>query len=388
MSDNSNNDKLIAKTFFGLEEVCANELKSLGAQNVEILNRAVSFKYNQKILYKTNLWSRTALIILKDIAHFSIKSQEDFYDQLRKIEWTDYFDVNKTIAIKSTINKSVFSHSHYVSLKAKDAIADYFRDKFGKRPSVDTDNPQIRVNIHIFEEKCSVSMDSSGDPLFKRSYRRNQGEAPINEALAASLLALSGYTHDIPLIDPMCGSGTFAIEAALMATNTAPGIFRKDFAFQNWIDFDRALWTDTVSEAKDLVKNNNFNITSFDVSSASINSARQNVLRAGMLGSINLFRQDFFQYDPPAEPGMIIINPPYGQRLKERNILEFYDNIGRRFKFHYPGYKGWIISSEKDAMKKIALKPFSKNKVQNGPLDCLFYGYAMYEGSKKISKEK
>lgn len=386
MKDPMMQNKLIAKTFFGMEEVCARELKTLGAKNIEILNRAVAYDYEPGIMYKTNLWSRTALLILKDIANFKITKQDDLYDQLKLIEWDNHFEVHKTISLKSNINKSIFNHSHYVSLKAKDAIADYFRDKCGERPSVDTENPQVKINVHIFEDNCSVSLDSSGDPLFKRGYRRNLGEAPINECLAAGLLMMGNYSPDIPLIDPMCGSGTFAIEASLMATNTAPGSFRKDFVFQNWKDFDKTLWDNLVNEAKDSVKDVKFDITAFDISSTSISDARQNILRADMLGRIKLFRQDFFKYSPPPGPGMLIVNPPYGQRLKERNLPEFYGNIGKMLKFNYMGYNAWIISSEKEAMKKIALKPFSKNRLYNGPLEVLFYGYSLYEGSKKIKE--
>lgn len=380
----SNKNKIIAKTFFGTENVCAQELSELGAQNIELFNRAVSFDYDKKTLYKVNLWSRTAVSFLSGIADFNFKTQEEFYQRMYEIDWNSHFSVKKTILIKAVINRTAFSNSHYVSMKSKDAIVDYFRDKFGERPSVDSENPDIKIDVYLNGDKCIVSIDSSGAPLFKRGYRKIQGEAPINEALAANLLIMGGYKAEIPLIDPMCGSGTFAIEAALMATNTAPGLLRKQFSFQNWNDFDSAMWDELVNEAKGLVNNNPFKITAFDIDSKSIDGARQNILRAGMLGKINLSRQDFFKFDPPRPPGMVIINPPYGQRLKPENLLQFYNDIGKRLKFNYPGYKAWIISSEIEAIHKISLKPIVKHKLMNGKLDCRFDGYSLYEGSRKV----
>jgi putative N6-adenine-specific DNA methylase len=379
----SNKNKIIAKTFFGTENVCAQELTELGAQNIEILNRAVSFDYDKKLLYKVNLWSRTAVSFLSGIADFTFKTQEDFYNRMYEIDWNSFFSVKKTILIKAVINRTAFSNSHYVSMKAKDAIVDYFRDMFGERPSVDADNPDIKIDIYLNGENCIVSIDSSGAPLFKRGYRKIQGEAPINEALAANLLIMGGYKAEIPLIDPMCGSGTFAIEAALMATNTAPGLLRKNFSFQNWNDFDSAIWNELVDEANTLVKNNDFKITAFDIDSKSIDGARQNILRAGMLGKINLSRQDFFKFEPPSPPGMVIINPPYGQRLKTDDLLQFYNDIGKRLKFNYPGYKAWIISSEIEAIHKISLRPIVKHHLLNGKLECRFDGYELFEGKRK-----
>jgi putative N6-adenine-specific DNA methylase len=379
----SNKNKIIAKTFFGTENVCAQELTELGAQNIEILNRAVSFDYDKKLLYKVNLWSRTAVSFISGIADFSFKTQEDFYNRMYEIDWNSFFSVKKTILIKAVINRTAFSNSHYVSMKAKDAIVDYFRDMFGERPSVDSDNPDIKIDVYLNGDKCIVSIDSSGAPLFKRGYRKIQGEAPINEALAANLLIMGGYKAEIPLIDPMCGSGTFAIEAALMATNTAPGLLRKNFSFQNWNDFDAELWDELVNEANGLVKNNNFSITAFDIDSKSIDGARQNILRAGMLGKINLSRQDFFKFEPPSPPGMVIINPPYGQRLKTDDLLQFYNDIGKRLKFNYPGYKAWIISSEIEAIHKISLRPIVKHHLLNGKLECRFDGYELFEGKRK-----
>ncbi len=387
MKNQASKNRIVAKTFFGLEEVCINELKSIGANGIQKLNRAVAFDFNKEILYKANLWSRTALAFLVNIEEFSFHDQDDFYNKLKAINWDNYFNVNKTIFIKSIINRTHFDNSHFVSLRAKDAIVDYFRDKYNKRPSVDSENPDVKLEFYLNGDKCLVSLDSSGESLFKRGYRKIHGEAPINEALAASLLLLSGYKPGKLLIDPMCGSGTFAIEASLIATNTAPGLLRKDYCFKNWNDYDESLWKKILSEAKSQVNDNQFEIIAFDINGKSVDAARQNILRAGMLGRIKLSRKDFFKFNPPSKPGIIIMNPPYGQRLKNENLLEFYRNIGRKLKFNYSGYKAWIISSEISAIQKIGLKPEAKYKLLNGKIECRFDGYSLYDGSKRENKK-
>lgn len=387
MKEISKINTIVAKTFFGLEEVCANELKSIGAKNIQNLNRAVSFDLDKEMLYKANLWSRTALAFLVNISEFYIKNQEEFYTCMKKIEWEKFFSPEKTILIKSVINKTHFTNSHFVSLRAKDAIVDYFREKFDTRPSVDSESPDVKIEIYLNNDKCMVSLDSSGDSLFKRGYRKVHGEAPINESLAASLLLMSGYNAETPLVDPMCGSGTFAIEAALIASNTAPGLLRRKFCFQNWKDFEPELWKKIAENAKNAIVDADFKITAFDINSRCIDGARQNVIRAGMLGKITLSRQDFFKYSPPPPPGLVIINPPYGQRLKSDNLLELYSDIGRRLKFNYAGYKAWIISSEISAIQKVGLKPQVKHKLMNGKLECRFDGYELYPASKKIKRK-
>ena len=377
---------MIAKTFSGLEEVLAAELTSLGATEVQPLKRAASFTGDLALLYKINLWSRSALSILKPIFEFSFKSQEEFYDIMHEYKWDEHFAVDKTIAISTVAIQSVFANTHFLAQRTKDAIADFFRDKYNARPDVNIENPDIKINVYVFKDSCSVSLDSSGMPLFKRGYRKHAGPAPLSEVLAAGLIMLSGWDKKQPLYDPMCGSATFSIEAAMMALNMAPATFRKDFSFKNWQDFDETLWENLRTEARESTKTELPHIEASDVSNKSMAIARQNIMEAGLLGRIILEKKDFFVSKPSQNRGYLIMNPPYGRRIEKENIHEFYQKIGSTFKHNYSGFHTWIISPDKTLTHKIGLKPIAKHYVFNGQLDCTFLGYKIYEGSKKPAK--
>lgn len=377
---------MIAKTFSGLEEVLAAELTSLGATEVQPLKRAASFTGDLPLLYKINLWSRSALSILKPIFEFSFKSQEEFYDIMHEYKWDEHFAVDKSIAISTVAIQSVFANTHFLAQRTKDAIADFFRDKYNARPDVNIENPDIKINVYVFKDSCSVSLDSSGMPLFKRGYRKHAGPAPLSEVLAAGLIMLSGWDKKQPLYDPMCGSATFSIEAAMMALNMAPATFRKDFSFKNWQDFDENLWENLRTEARESMKTELPHIEASDVSNKSMAIARQNIMEAGLLGRIILEKKDFFVSKPSQNRGYLIMNPPYGRRIEKENIHEFYQKIGSTFKHNYSGFHTWIISPDKALTHKIGLKPIAKHYVFNGQLDCTFLGYKIYEGSKKPGK--
>jgi len=374
---------LIAKTIAGLEETLAAELTALGAQDVKVITRAVSFSGDNRLLYEANLWCRTALRILKPLYAFPAATNDQLYQNIFNYPWEDIFTVDNTIAIDSVVNDSSFTHSHFVSQKVKDAIADRFRSKTGTRPSVNIENPDIRINIHIYRDVCDVSLDSSGESLHKRGYRVAGGLAPLSEVLAAGLVLLSGWDKQKNFIDPMCGSGTILIEAALIALNIAPGSFKKSFAFMNWKDYDASLWQQIKISALEKHKESNVYITGSDIEARVIRSARGNIIEAGLQKVIGLQVSPFADFKPPDGGGVMVMNPPYGERLEQEDIVAFYKSIGDSLKKNYAGYDAWIISSDLNAMKFIGLKPTRKIPVFNGPLECRFMKFSVYAGSKK-----
>lgn len=378
---------MVAKTFTGLENVLAAELTQLGAQKVQPVKRAVSFEGDQRLLYKTNLWSRSALSILKPVFEFDFNSQEEYYDILRSFAWDQIFHPSRSFAISTVAIESVFNNTHFLAQRTKDAIVDFFRDTANARPSVDVSNPDIKFNVYIFKQHCSVSLDSSGMPLFKRGYRKQTGPAPLNEVLAAGLIMLTGWDKQKPFYDPMCGSATFSIEAAMMALDMAPAAFRKDFSFLNWTDFNEPLWEELRLQANQIPQPSTFpDILASDINNKSMAVARQNIMEAGLLGRIRLEKRDFLLSRASHPQGVLVLNPPYGVRLENENIHEFYQKIGTSFKHNYPGFDAWIISPDKTLTHKIGLKPSEKHQVFNGQLDCTFLGYKIYSGSKKESK--
>ncbi|MAX82469.1 MAG: RNA methyltransferase [Crocinitomicaceae bacterium] len=374
---------MVAKTLTGLEDVLAKELEQLGASNIIPSNRAILFSGDQRLLYKANLRLRSALKILVPIKEFEARNEHDLYFEIKKINWSKYIDVNDTFVIDSTVFSKEFTHSKYVALKAKDAIVDRFREREGKRPSIDLENPTLRVNIHINQNSVTVSLDSSGNPLNMRGYRMGNHPATINEVLAAGLILLTGWDKKTPLIDPFCGSGTFIIEAAMMAQNVAPNMNRKDFAFKHWKDFDKALWVDVRMEAIEEQEENYPKLIGMDISERAVENAKLNFDRAGVESkNISFSQQDFATYDPPKGPGMLITNPPYGQRLSPDDIQDLYVTIGNRLKNHFQGYHAWVISI-KEAFKHLGLHPTPKYTVKNANIECKFQHYEIYEGSKK-----
>ena len=382
------NFKMIAKTQLGLEEVLAEELRQLGAQEVTILNRAVSFVGDLGFMYKANLCLRTAIRILQPIHHLIARRDVQLYEEAKKFEWDQYIDVNNTIAVNAAVNSDFFNHSHYVALKVKDAIVDYFRDKSrGKRPNVDVKNPDVRINVHISNDKCNISLDSSGDSLHKRGYRHVTNNAPISEVLAAGLILLSDWDRESDFLDPMCGSGTLAIEAAMIACNIPPALHRKGFGFMNWKNFDEQLWNTIKDSALKKVKDFPGKIIACDRSFASIRKTEANIKDALLDDIIEVHRMNFIKKPYLFEnKGMVLFNPPYGKRL-EADVNELYSKIGDTFKKNYAGCSAWLITSDMEAVKHIGLKHTRRIKLFNGQLECRFLKYEMYEGSKKQKKQ-
>ena len=373
---------LIAKTISGLEEVLSRELESLGAGEIMKMNRAVSFSANPAMMYKVNYTCRTALRILKPLFHFEIREQKDLYDQIHDFAWEDLIGEEQTIAIDAVISFTVFTNSKFVAQKAKDAIVDRLREKTGKRPSVDLENPDLKINVHLFKDSCSVALDSSGQSLHRRGYRQSTGPAPINEVLAAGLLGLSDWDVSIPLFDPMCGSGTLLIEAAMLAKQIPAGYFRREWGFMKWRDFDAALWEKVKTESNPLISGLKLHLHGSDRAERAIESARENLRFTNLYNDISLEVKSFEESVPPFEKGYIISNPPYDERLKIEDSLAFYKMIGDTLKRKYAGYTAWLISSDVDTIKFIGLRPSRRIPVFNGPLDCRFVKFDLYAGKK------
>jgi len=378
----SYNFNITATTLYGLEEVLAEELRSLGALDIEVLNRAVQYKGDLALMYKSNLMLRTAVKILRPISTFRAFNEDQLYQHVRKINWDNYFDTNMTFAIDGSTSGEIFTHSKYAALKSKDAIADQFRDKYGLRPSVDTENPDIRINVHISNEMVHVSLDSSGNILSKRNYRLNQTEASMNEVLAAGIILLSGWNKDSDFIDPMCGSGTLPIEAALIAHNIPPGKNR-NFGFQTWLDFDKNLWDEIKADSEQNITTFKKKITAYEIDKKALSVAIINSERAGVKEFIDFKQMDFFESSYEGEKGHVVINPPYGERIEVDEIVDFYKSMGTRLKHFYPGCNAWVISSNFEALKHFGLRPTRKIKLFNGPLECRLHKFELYKGSKR-----
>ena len=382
----NDNFYMLAKTMFGLEEILAEELRKLGAQNVKPMNRAVSFKGDKGFMYKANLNLRTALRILKPVAHFQAHNEKELYQKLCEIDWTEIFDLDSTFATHATTHSEVFTHSKYASLVMKDAIADTFRKKFDKRPNVDPEMPNISINLHIAKHTCTVSLDSSGDSLHKRGYKLNAVTAPMNEVLAAGLILLSDWNRISNFHDPMCGSGTLLIEAALIAYNIPANIFRERFGFEGWKNFDEELF-EKIKEIS-LNKETNFNgkITGSDNFQKAVRISRENIDNALFYENIKVTKSDFFETEIAPET-FVIFNPPYGERI-DLGVNDFYEKVGATLKHKYQGCSIWLISSDIENMKFIGLRPSRKIKVMNGKLECSFRKFEVYEGSKKAKKQQ
>lgn len=377
----------LAKTLQGLEGVLADELKALGAKDIEIQRRAVSFKGDKKTLYKANFWLRTALRILKPVAVFKVNSPDDVYTEIKKLKLEEFINANKTFSIDTTVYSEQINHSRYVTYKAKDAIVDYFTEKYGKRPTVSVANPDIYFNLHISHTTCTLSLDSSGAPLFKRGYRVAQTDAPINEVLAAGLLMLSGWKGQCDFIEPMCGSGTIAIEAAMLALNMAPGLFRKEFAFERWEDFDKDMF-DEIYNDDSMERDFKHKIYASDVSAKAIGIANANIKSAGLGRYIETKVMDIADMPAQEKPIHSVFNPPYGERLNDFSIKELYSTIGTTLKHKFPGSNAWIISSSMLGFDNIGLKPTKKMQLINGDLKCDFRGYTIFSGKMKEFKRR
>ena len=377
---------MVAKTFLGLEGVLADELRALGAEDVTEGNRVVYFKGDKEMLYRANFACRTAVRVLKPFLTLKSTSADDLYEQLKGFDWEQLLKVDTTFAIDATVYSENFNNSRFVTYRVKDAIADYFNDKYGKRPSIRLDNPEIRLDVHISGREVTLSLDSSGDPLFKRGWRVAQTDAPINEVLAAGIILLSGWDGKTDLIDPMCGSGTFLIEAALIAANIAPGVYRDHYAFQQWPDYDEELF-DKIYNDDSKEREFTHKIYGSDIEGKAIAIARANVKSAGLNKYIELERRDFRDIAIIPEKGTIISNPPYGERLKMEDIDQFYRDLGTQFKHTFMGYNVWLVCSDKEQSFKIGLKPSVRYALNNGGLDCELLEFVIFDGKYNEMRE-
>ncbi len=383
---NSEEFELLASTLFGLEKILAKEVESIGGKNIETLNRAVKFTANTEIMYKANLMLRTALKVLKPLASFKSTNQYTLYGNVKKINWEKYLNIDTTFIIKPVVFSTHFRHSKFAAQKTKDAIADFFNDKYNKRPSVDLDYPDVPIHLHISEDQVTISLDSSGAPLNQRGYRLSGGDAPLNEVLAAGLIQLSNWEGKSNFIDPMCGSGTILIEAAMFALNIPANINRLEFAFMKWPDFDNNKWKEIINEAKASVINADelkIKIIGSDIELSQLELTQKNVSRAGVGKIIKLRNKSFDKFIVPGKKGHVVFNPPYGERIKLEKIEQFYEEIGNKLKNSWSGYQAWILSCNFDAIKKIGLKPEKKIKLLNGKLSCKFLNFKLFEGSRK-----
>lgn len=381
------NFKLTAKTLFGFEDLLATELKNLGALNIQKGQRMVSFEGDDGFMYKANLACRTAIKILKPIYHFKANDEKSLYDGIMKYDWVDLFDVDKTFAIDATVFSDDFSHSKYVALLSKDAIVDQFRNAFNRRPNVDTEDPDVRINIHIHMNDVTVSLDSSGNSLHQRGYRTQTNEAPINEVLAAGLLMLSGWTGQCDFLDPMCGSGTILIEAGMIACNIPANIHRKGFAFEKWQDFDATLYEKIKENLLKKTKEFEFSIIGFDIDFQTMKKAKININQAYLEDYIDVEKQDFFTSSKDSDkPLHIFFNPPYNERISI-NTEDFYKEIGNTLKRNYAGTNAWLITSNYDALKSVGLRPSAKIKTFNGALEARLVHYELYDGTKRYGKQ-
>ncbi len=382
------NFKMIAKTLAGLEDILAEELINLGADNLEIGKRMVSFEGSTQLLYKANIHCRTALRILVPIHTFKARNADEIYAEIKSLDWRQYMTEKNTFAIDSVVFSEIFTHSKFVAYRVKDAIVDFFTQKTGTRPSVSTVNPDLLINIHIAHDRCTLSLDSSGESLHKRGYRVAQTEAPLNEVLAAGMIMKSGWKGESDFVDPMCGSGTLLIEAAMIALNIPPGIYRKNFAFEKWNDFDKDMFEELYNDDSN-EREFKHKIYGSDVSVKAISIATDNIESAGLLRYIDLDVKPIQKIDKaPSAKGILITNPPYGERIKSDDIYSLYESIGERLKHVFTGYTAWVISSEKDLLHKIGLKPSYKEKLFNGAIECEYRKYEIFQGKKNELNKK
>ncbi|MDA3860228.1 MAG: THUMP domain-containing protein [Melioribacteraceae bacterium] len=381
------NFEMIAKTFYGLEEILAAELRTIGAKNIIQHNRALSFIGSNETMYKANYLSRTALRILKPIIKCKVQTPKALYKNVKKYEWERLFSLQETFAIDTVVSSEYFKHSKFVALKVKDAIVDRFRDELGERPNVDVDNPTVRISVHIFNDTCTISLDSSGDSLHKRGYRTASTAAPLNEALAAGMILLSGWDKGSEFIDGMCGSGTIPIEAGLIALNIPPGYLKESYGFMKWKDFDSELWQKIKDEVEVKAKLD-FKIIASDKSEEAIAATARNINSAKLSKHITIEKKYFDEQKSNAGFGTLIMNPPYGERLKEDDLNQFYTEIGDTLKVNFTGFDACILSASMSSMKKVGLKTSRRLTLFNGALECKYHKYELYRGTKKKFHEE
>ena len=379
--------EMIAKTFMGLEPVLAKELVGLGASNVQIGRRMVSFTGDKEMMYRANFHLHTAIRILKPIKRFRASSADDVYEGVKSIDWSDYLDERQTFSVDSVVYSEDFRNSRFVTYRVKDAIVDQFIERGARRPNISVANPDLRLNIHISENSCTLSLDSSGESLHRRGYRQESVDAPLNEVLAAGMILMTGWKGDTDFIDPMCGSGTILIEAALIAQNMAPGVFRKEYAFERWHDFDREL-LDEIYNDDSKEREFTHKIYGYDIDIKAVNTARINVRAAGLTKCIEVECADFKDFTQPSGPAIMVCNPPYGERISTPNLLNTYRMIGDRLKHQFQGNEAWILSYRQECFEAIGLKPSLKIPLYNGSLECEFRKYAVFAGRLADFREK
>lgn len=379
--------ELIAKTLEGLEEVLAQELIELGANNVEKGRRMVSFTGDKRMMYLSNFSLRTAIRILKPLSHFTATNPDEVYEQVKRIPWERYLSTQQTFAVDEVVFSNEFRHSKFVAYRVKDAIADYFMERDGKRPGVRVTGPDVLINIHIAETSCTLSLDASGESLHRRGYRQATLEAPLNEVLAAGIILMSGWRGECDFIDPMCGSGTLPIEAALIARNIAPGVFRQGYAFEKWPDFDKELFEEIYNDDQN-EREFNHHIYGYDNNPRAIEVATRNVKAAGLSRNITLKQQPFQIFEQPKEKAILITNPPYGERISSPDLLGLYQMIGERLKHAFTGGSAWILSYRDECFDQIGLKPTQKIPLMNGALQCQLRQYELFEGKYKQFRQE
>ena len=382
--------QMLAKTFKGLEQVLAGELIELGANNVQIERRAVSFTGNKRMLYTANFCLRTASRVLVPIATFKAKKTDDIYEQVKQVDWAQYMTAKTTFQIDATVYSDLFRHSQFITYRVKDAIVDWWMEHSGVRPSVQLTNPDMYLNVHIAGDTVTISLDSSGESLHKRGYRVANTQAPINEALAAGMLLLAGWKGQSDFYDPMCGSGTLLIEAALIARNIAPGIYRKGFAFEKWANFDADLFEDIYSDDS-RERDFEHKIYGSDAGFYAVQAATKNIQSANLQRDIEVKQirvEELRLADRDTEGALVMINPPYGERLsQDKNVLRLYQDMGTALKHQFSGATAWIISSNEEALKCVGLRPAKKIHLVNGDLECLFNKYELFRGDRKTWKK-
>ncbi len=379
--------ELIAKTLEGLEEVLAQELTELGANDVEIGKRMVAFKGDKRMMYKANFGLRTAIRILKPICHFTANTADEVYEQVKMVEWERYISPEQTFAVDEVIFSNEFRHSKFVAYRVKDAIADYFMEKVGKRPGVRVTGPDLLINIHIAETSCTLSLDSSGESLHRRGYRQETLEAPLNEVLAAGIILMTGWRGECDFIDPMCGSGTLPIEAALIARRIAPGVFRKQYAFEKWADFDADLFEEIYNDDSN-EQEFAHHIYGYDNNPRAVEVATRNVKAAGLSKIVSLNVRPFQAFEKPEEQAIIVTNPPYGERISSPDLLGLYRMIGEKLKHAFTDNTAWILSYRDECFDQIGLKPTRKIALKNGALECQLRQYELFEGKYKQFREE
>lgn len=373
--------KLLAKTYFGLEELLAKELTELGADNIQISRRAVSFEGDKHLLYTANLRLHTAIRILKPLVRFKASSADEIYEELKKFDFSTVMSVNNTFIVNETVNSESIRNSQFVKYRTKDAIADYFNEKYNRRPNVSVQNPDFYFDIHVSHDEVTLSLDASGESLHLRGWRADQTVAPISEVLAAGMIMKTGWHGECDLIDPMCGSGTLLIEAALIALNMPPCIYRQHFAFEKWNDFDAELFQNIYNDDSQEVEFEH-KIYGYDIDAGAVAKAKRNIKSAGLSKYIEVIRRPIEEFETPTEKAIIVTNPPYGKRIVTDDMTMLYKNIGKALKHHFTGNSAWVISSDKMLLAAIGMKPTEKVELVNGDLDCEFCHYEIFEGKR------